>query len=110
MNKETFLEIIELIRKQHKIETDFADSLSTIINGCFVPQMADNIWAAARLLFRDNFGDSETFEWWLWDLDGIYGDDEINKEIAWFSLSDKSERIYVRTAEELWENCYKNLQ
>lgn len=69
MNKEDFVKIIELIRKQEEKERRLADVMEEFLDGRFVPQASEDIYDALIIALRSIYGSkgAEDIQWWLYE-------------------------------------------
>ena len=100
MDKETFVKIIELMRKQYVQESKFVEGIENIVDGRFICMfdmlgVSKTIWEAFDIEMYD------WVSWYLWDNNGIEGDLKEDKS-AWCQLSNAKE-YQIHTPSELYE-------
>lgn len=94
ISKETFCEVIALIREQEGINEEFSKALSKVGDGHFVFGENNRYLWALRLALKESLGDKYDYiDWWLYEL----SDDRT----VW--TSDRSKSWDLTTPEALYD-------
>lgn len=100
MKKETFVQVINLIKEQQKIDEEFTDALSLVCDGHSIYFGSMKYLDAIMLILKEDMKDKYDYiSWWLYE--------DVEKEIS-FKDETGEHLIYLNTAENLYDFLIEN--
>ncbi len=104
MNKDKFLECIDLIQKQIQKDDKCADAFGILTDQNRIWYDNGSIFEAALIALETQMQDeSEWIRYWVWELD-------CGKEYKPGTVTEENKNIPLRTPEDLWNLLNKNLK
>ena len=94
ISKETFVKVIDLIKKQEEIDKKFGESLETVCDSWCFYGLKNSKYDALNMLLKEIFKDEGDFiGWWLYE--------DVDKVITYTKPIEKEVRL--DTAEQLYD-------
>ncbi|MDY3328170.1 hypothetical protein PG299_10130 [Riemerella anatipestifer] len=105
MQKQTFIEAIEAIKKQYEYDKEVAENLSKAFPNAFKANLLPQNHFLSNILMKilkEEMNDSEDYiEWFCWETD--FGNNPLY-------ILHEDKKIYLKTPEELYDFLKNNKQ
>ncbi len=100
ISKKKFCEILQQIKEQEKIDTDFSKALETVCDSWCIYGTNNKIYKALWDLLKDIFEDEgEWISWWMYE--------DVEKVVTY---KDSKKKTILKTPEQLYDFLIKNME